>query len=549
MDMTSTRLDTPVSEPDDLVADASAEQEIELKLTTDEKSLARLLGFTRKLDGADTTSRKTTRIVSTYFDTEDRRLRKRGLTLRVRQKNRTYVQTIKSEGSSASGMFARQEWTTPLPGKTPDLNKIESQTVRNRMGLILPQELTPLFKTDVKRTTLMVHHTSDAGDTATIELAFDLGKIVTSPGSPKKTKTAKISEIELELVDGAPPAMLDLAKQIAGKAPTVMNVSSKVARGFELCENSYPKAVTARKVNLTPDLSVDDALALILRQSLGQLLANRAAADSGKDIEGVHQARVAIRRIRSAMVLFKTFLDTDESRYIKSETKWLIDVLGEARDLDVFLDEVLPVVRADRPEDPDLEVVRQSAHKARQSAYRKVRSALNSRRYTAAMLTLASYIEERRWQSPERQAELDAPLVQSAGRLIAKPHRKVLKLGKTFATQTTEQRHDVRIALKKVRYAAEFFAALFPQARTRPYISAMRRLQNALGASNDVATAEILLASLIAKAKGDDQMREALSLGSGKVLGWHTRALHDAEANIVGQWNAFAASRPFWLPV
>lgn len=547
MDMTSSRLDTAVLEPDSLESDSSAEQEIELKLTTEPKSLAKLLTFVMKQNGVDKKSRKTTRIVSTYFDTEDRRMRRRGLTLRVRQKNGSRVQTIKSEGTSASGMFARQEWTTPLAGKTPDLGAIESPAVRNRMGLILPQELNALFKTDVKRTTIIMEHVSAKGETAKMELAFDLGKIVTASASSKNSKTAKISEVELELIEGSTTALLDFAKTLSHKAPTVLNVSSKVSRGFELCDNSFPKAVTASKVNLTKNLSVEDSMSLILRQSLSQLLANRTAADCGQDIEGVHQARISIRRIRSALVLFKRYIGGSETSHIKAETKWLIDVLGQARDLDVFLDEVLPVVAADRLNDPDIAVVQQAAIKARAAAYRKVRRALNSRRYTDAMLTLAIWIEERRWRQSVSEDLLDTPLVDIAGQLMAKPHRKVLKLGKSFAALSTERRHEVRIALKKVRYAAEFFTSLFPDSRTRPYISAMRRLQNALGASNDVATAEILLGSFVAQEKKASKSGASLSLGVGKILGWHTRAAREAEINIVSQWNAFATSRPFWL--
>lgn len=547
MDMTSPRLDTPALEPDSIESDASAEQEVELKLTTDPKSLAKLLSVALKLEGADKKSRKTARIVSTYFDTEDRRMRRRGLTLRVRQKNGKRVQTVKSEGSSASGMFARQEWTTPLAGKTPDLSAVTSHAVRNRMGLILPQELSALFKTDVKRTTVIVDHATDQGDVAKIELAFDLGKIVTAPDSSRKSKTSKLSEVELELVEGATPAILDLAKILAAAAPTVLSVSSKVSRGFELCDNSYPKAATAGKIALTNTLSVDESIALILRQSQGQLLANRAAADCGKDIEGVHQARIAIRRIGTALSLFKSYLTGPDAAHIKTETRWLINVLGEARDLDVFLDEVLPAVLADRPEDSDILVVKAAAVKAQAAAYRKVRSALNSRRYTDVMLTLGSWIEERGWRQNTEQKQLDAPLIGTAEHLIGKRYRKVLKLGKSFATLTTDQRHDVRLALKKVRYAAEFFVGLYPEMKTRPFISAMRRLQNTLGASNDVATAEHLLAGLMGNAKGDRKTLDSLTLGAGKILGWHTRAAHDAEINIVRQWITFSESRPFWL--
>lgn len=535
MDMTSPRLNADE-------AASSGELEIELKLTTSPKNLEKLLSIVKKLDSADRKSRKTNRIVSTYYDTEDLRLRRRGLTLRVRQKAGKREQTIKSTGTSEAGMFSRQEWTSPLEGKKPDLARIESPAVRNRMGLILPQELSPLFKTDVKRTTIMVEHTVGPGDTARVELAFDQGRVVAGK------KSDKISELELELVQGTTTALLDLAKTLSKHVPTVLNLSSKVSRGFDLANDTHPIATTASKIALSKRFSIEEAMVQILHPSLGQLLANRSAAICGKDIEGVHQARVAIRRILSALILFKGYLPGAHTEAIKRDVRWLIDILGEARDLDVFIDEVLAVVSDDRPKDEDLTVVLKTAKKARSAAYRKVRSTLSSKRYTAAMLEISSWIEQRSWRDHMPQSQLDAPITGISGKLLSKRHNKVLKLGKTFANMPAEKRHEVRIGLKKVRYASEFFMSLYPVSRTKPYIAAMRKLQNALGSANDVATAETLTAMLVRLTRRGTKDAEAIRLGVGKVLGWHTRASTESNADVVSLWNNYAKSRPFWLP-
>jgi triphosphatase len=547
MDMTLPRLvldnaDRPDSESSHgLNAITANEMEIELKLTTTPKSLTKLLALLSKSSAAVRSSRKTARIVSTYFDTEDRRLRKRGLTLRVRQKKGKLVQTIKSEADSASSVFARQEWTTPLAQKTPDLTAIDSGALRSRMGLILPQELSPLFKTDVKRTTLIVEHTTTPGDSAKVELAFDQGCIIAGK------KTANICEVELELLEGSTTALIDLARQISAQIPAILSLSSKVSRGFELSDGSHPKAATASKIELPKGLSVEEAMVSILRPSLGQLLANRAAAMAGKDIEGVHQARVAIRRILSALSLFRNYLPDSQTAPLKQECRWLIDVLGGARDLDVFITEVLPAVAEDRPDDPDLSAILLTAKKTRTAAYRNVRSALSSRRYTDAMLTMSAWIEERTWRESVPQSLLDEPLKQLSPKLLTKRHRKVLNLGKNFAELAAERRHDVRIALKKMRYAAEFFASLYPASKTRPYISAMRHLQNALGAANDVATAETLTGMLVKQAKRGTKNADELSMGAWKILGWHTHAATDADRDILSLWTTYAESRPFWL--
>lgn len=531
MDMTSSRLD----------ADDTGELEVELKLTTNPRSLSKLLNLLSKSDAVDRTSRKTARLISTYYDTEDRRLRDRGLTLRVRQKAGQYVQTVKSEGGSASGMFTRTEWSSPLDGKTPNLEAVTAAKVRGRMGLVRQEELTPLFRTDVKRTTLIVQHTRSPGDTATVELAFDQGRIIAGK------KTDKICEVELELVQGTRTALVDLAQTVSKQIPTVLNLGSKVSRGFDLCDGTHPLGNSAGKIALSKRYSIEQAIVEILRPSLGQLLTNRNAAVVGKDIEGVHQARVAIRRLLSAMVLFKKYLTGPQRKHIKSELRWLIDTLGEARDLDVFIDEVLGAVVKDRPKDTDLSALMRVAKKARTQSYKILRTALSSRRYTAAMLEISSWIEDRSWRAQVPQDRLNAPIKSVAGSFMSKSHRKVLATGKDFAILPPVERHSVRIALKKMRYAAEFFTGLYPANKTLPYIAKLRHLQTALGAANDVANAESLCSELLQTVKRGTKEADAVRSGIGKVLGWHTRAATDANDDVETLWKTFTQSKPFWL--
>ena len=534
MDMTSPRLE----------AEGSAETEIELKLTTSPDNLTKLLKMVGDVDGVDTESRETKRVLSTYYDTEDRRLKRRGLTLRVRDKAGERVQTLKSDGTAVSGVLTRQEWTTPLDGALPELGGLGSPAIHDRIGLILPQELVPVFKTDVKRTTIVVHHSvppDSSGDSARVELAFDRGRIVAGK------KKQSISEVELELLQGTTTALLDLANILADRASTVLNLYSKVNRGFDLCDGTAPRAVTAFKLTLTKKVSAKEGMVRIFRSGLGHLLANRAAAVSGKDIEGVHQARVAIRRIGAALSTFHKFLSPDDTATIKEDTRWLLDSFAPARDLDVFLDEVLPAVMRDRPDDPDLKAIAKAARKERTIAYRKVRSVLSSARYTKAALSLASWIEERAWRETHSKKRLNKPLHKTAGKLLSRRHRKVLKLGRSFKSLAAQDRHRVRIALKKLRYTAEFFTDLYPKSRSRPHIAAMKRLQNTLGAANDVLVAEDLTQALVRTVRRNSKQAVALQSGAGKVLGWHSRAAADAEADMLSLWASFAESRPFWL--
>ena len=371
-----------------LEAEASAETEIELKLTMSPANLAKVLKSAGKIDGVNAESRQTKRIVSTYFDTDDRRLQSKGLTLRIRDAGGERVQTLKSTGTSNSGMFKRDEWTTPLDDTVPDLSVLGTPAVRESISLILPQELVKLFKTDVRRTTMVIEHEVEPDDWARVELAFDKGRI--AAGKLRQD----ISEVELELINGSTTALLDLAHVLADTASSILNLSSKVDRGFELCDGTTPLAVTACKRGLPKGISVEEGMTLIFRSALDHLLSNRSAAVSGADIEGVHQARIAIRRIGSAISVFDKFLSPDDTDPIKEDMRWLMDALAPARDLNVFLDEMLPAVLTDLPDDPDLKALMKVAKKERTAAYRKVRSAFSVARYTRATLTLASWIEE-----------------------------------------------------------------------------------------------------------------------------------------------------------
>ena len=113
-----------------------------------------------------------------------------------------------------------------------------------------------------------------------------------------------------------------------------------------------------------------------------------------------------------------------------------------------------------------------------------------------------------------------------------------------FAQLSAEQRHRLRIALKKLRYATEFFEALYPKKHTKPYLAALKDLQDGLGHLNDVAVAQRLIDSLVGR--GDRSADRRLQQAAGLVLGWHARGVADREPAILGAWQEFAEREPFW---
>ena len=131
------------------------------------------------------------------------------------------------------------------------------------------------------------------------------------------------------------------------------------------------------------------------------------------------------------------------------------------------------------------------------------------------------------------------------GRLLDKRHKRVLKHGREFEQLADADLHRLRISLKKLRYASEFFAAQFPDGEPRAYIRTLRRLQDDLGWLNDAAVAEHCLKGLLAANQRGKNL-SALGVAAGQVIGWNARAWEDARARIVGDWHAFAAAEPYW---
>ena len=479
------------------------------------------------------------RLRSTYFDTGDFRLRRRGFTLRIREDGERLVQTLKSDGPCGAGaVLRRSEWSRPVEAPVPCLPVAPDPAVRDAVGPLRPAELAPAFSTDVLRRTATVAVSAAERGTALVEVALDSGEI------RAQGRRDRVSELELELIEGPASALYELAMTLQASAPLCIQTASKAKRGYVLAGGEGYAGCKAPTLALAPGSSVDRALGAIFRACAGHCAANRDAVLDRSDPEGVHQFRVALRRLRSAIAVFRVVLPPGDAAWLEREASRLIDVLGPARDWDVFITETLAAVRAARPADDNLKRLAQAAEAERARAYEQA-EALRAPAYTAFLLRFGRWIETAGWRDEADRALLDRPLARLAGRLLDKRHARVLKRGRDFERLSDDRLHRLRIALKKLRYAGEFFAAQFPDGRPRPYIKAARRLQDDLGRLNDAAVAERHLSELL-RAQPESAALAALGVGAGQVIGWHARAREEARARIDGDWRAFAAAEPYW---
>lgn len=515
-------------------------REIELKLRTTAEGMRRLRAD-ELLRSHLRAAPKAARLLSVYYDTADHRLAARGMALRVRRNGRRHVQTLKGEPAPGSAAADRPEWEVPVPSRLPDPSVLPEEA-RALGGLCDGEPLVPLFVTRFRRESMLVDWPGPDGATALIELVLDEGRI--ESGETRRP----ISEIELELKEGSTASLFELAAMLRRSVPLAIESRAKAQRGFALATGTPPSSWKPGRLRLDPDASVEEGLEAILRQGLDHWMRNEAAARDGRDPEGVHQMRVAVRRLRSALGLFRPVLATEAHDRWTAELKWLLGELGPARDLDVFTGEIMaPAAAAGNGQDL-LAGLRALVEARRGRAYERLREVLEGERYGALLFDLAAWVESRGWRGgvevDQRVAQHQA-LRSLAGDELDRRYRKVRKAGSGFARLDPAQRHKLRIRIKKLRYGAEFLADIFPGSGVRRFVRRLGGLQDALGHLNDLSVARGLVGEVVAGAGDPDEAREA-ALGAGIVIGWHAARHELLEPDISAAWKRFRKLPPFW---
>lgn len=511
------------------------EVELKFELTRDlVRMLARAAPF--KALWSEPARKKSLR--ATYFDTPDLKLSGRALSLRVRKESRQFVQCFKAipdvaRATSTDG-FARLEWEWLLPG--PALNaQLLSQDAEVKALLkgVSMRQLQPLFTTNIKRQTRLL--TTPGG--ATVRYDLDQGRILAGD------RETPIFELELELQSGPVSELLELARVLTSVVPTRLSSRTKAQRGQELALGAGDGWVKAQPLLLTHDAQAHDVLCASVVEGLKHLIANEDCVLERRHIEGVHQMRVALRRMRAVITTYKNMLPKGCFENLSRDLKAAGTVMSPARDWDVFLDEILSDVESGIDPQPALHVLRKKAQSRRDKAYDQVMQMIRSADYARLLTDALYWVGTQPWVTAQHNP-LEIPAVKTAEAVLARHHKRVLKVGQGLRTMSTDQRHQLRIAIKKARYAAEFFAVLYPRNRAAPYLRRLRALQNGLGHLNDLATAQRLMAELATGTRGKNA--HALNRAAGLVEGWYTHADHIREDALLKAWAAFARGKVFW---
>ena len=491
---------------------AADAREVELKLLLDRDAVGALKNSA--VIGPALAKARTAKLAATYYDTPDRRLEKSGLTLRLRSEAKKNILTVKTVESAS---VDRGEWERRVQSKKLAAKDIAASPAAIVLGKSV-SALQPLFTTTVERSKALIDYKS-----AHIELALDRGMI--ESGKYK----LPISELELELKNGKRADLFALTRILAASAPLRLSFIAKSERGQRLLAGVWGKPQSASTPALSPDMTGLDAFLAIARTCLHDFMLNETALGNTDDIEGVHQARIAIRRLRAAFSLFAPVIDNPRIEKLADELGWLSDLLGAARDCDVLLNEFKI--------DPKSQAAKAIAAR-RVAAHEALAEGLASSRTRLLLIDLAGALDSGSWSKAQAQP-LSAPVRDVAEELLARRLKKLLNRSRDLEKRGARKRHRLRIAAKKLRYMGEFFATLVTgeqaKQRHKQVIRQLEKVQKGLGLLQDEVTFRRLLTELVGEAEA-----ERLSATSDVDRKSALRKAVKAMAKL-------AKAKPFWL--
>ncbi len=401
---------------------------------------------------------------SVYFDTAKGKLRRNGWALRVRQSGEHYTQTIKRAGDGA-GLFDRDEWEAGVPSLIPDAAAAAETPLKDVLGPRQFRKLVPVFRTDVERSTWLVE-----GGGAEVELVSDCGEIAAG------VALEPVHELELELKHGDVAALFDAARQLAEQIPFRLGVLSKAERGFALTDGRQVSAEKAGPVVVDASMSVADAFAAIASACLKHFRMNEKLMAEGH-AEALHQARVAMRRLRSALWMFRPAIKDGEFAGVRDALRDFTRQMGTARNLDVFLASLKPG-----------DARRRRLGRECRRHYAEIAKTLESQQFRNFMLTLFAWTHCGEWREGKRA---ETTLMDFAIKRLDRLWWAIEGRGAELASLSEDERHRLRIDAKKIRYALEFLhePLVGVGSGQRKFAGAAEGLQETLGLINDLVTA------------------------------------------------------------
>ena len=305
------------------------------------------------------------------------------------------------------------------------------------------------------------------------------------------------------------------ARRLIDRVPVRLGVLTKAERGARLSAGKSRKVTKSEAVDINSRMTVVEAFGVIVSACIKHYRLNEPLGFGDSKVEALHQARVAMRRLRSALTLFKPAIEDVEFEHLRQELRWFTGELGDARNIDVYLEREL----ADEE--------RSDLMRERERAYDRVADAMNSHRFSRLLIDLVAWLSVGSWRKGKVARRSIAGL---ANRRLDKLWDAIAELGENIGRLDEDVRHQLRIKVKKLRYGMEFFRGLYLDGAEQKYFtSQLETLQEELGRLNDLATA---------KGIGAEPRTDAWLIGSYEERR-HLKAAEEAFRNLL-------KSGPFW---
>jgi triphosphatase len=511
--------------------------ETELKIALDESQEARLRRHP-DLAALRVGNRRNQTLVSVYYDTPGHELAAAGIALRLRKVGRRWVQTVKFGKGSGNGLFARKEIEFPAPGGRLVLDGPDPEGLFAKIRRIAgAAALSPVFETRIRRIT--DHLKLESG--SEVELALDHGEVVA--GEAREP----IHEAEIELVSGEVGAVYDIAQLLFKTGPVRFAQESKAALGYRVARGETGQKLRPRNAG-APDYSAEATVESVARDVFHdcfvQIATNMQVVADSDEIEGPHQLRVGLRRIRTAFSAFGVSLGKEAFEDLSARARGLGQVVGGLRDMDVLIDEMVRG-RTEGLDADATEALLAALEERRATIRKEVRMWLASSESIAFLFDLGRLIERRGWLTATDYSQterLAAPVSEVSASLLQKRYKKVIRTGHGIRKLDTEALHELRKDLKKLRYTAEVFGTIYPGKKVKAYVKSLKALQEQFGSLNDAAMTAGYLTGPEAKGRKDPAAQRAV----GWILGTLSVQVRDDRPKLYDCWDAFEAQKTFW---
>jgi len=475
------------------------------------------------------------RLFSAYYDTPRLELRNHDVALRLRRQGRHWTQTVKTAAAPAGGLHQRTELEVAVTRGALDLQWLKHTGLPEfAEGGDSMHALGIVFTTEFDRTVAVVEPVAGTR----VEVCVDQGAIVAG------TTREPICEVELELKQGRVGPLFELAQQLVDTPDVRIETNSKAHRGYRLVARERPAPAKASSPKLSTKTNVDTVFKTLAFGCIAQMQANEHGVLHSSDIEYVHQARVALRRLRS---VFNVFSSTVPETHFSEHLEWLRNIsrmLGEARDWDVFVTEFLSEASSSMKEHFAKSELTRNAASLRAEARSRALAALASTDFTVRMLRLSQLLHEQNWdaiRTIEQQQNAVLSPRAFATSVLGRAYRDVALRGKHLDPDNVKGFHKLRIRIKKLRYSSELLSPLFGAKAGRKFLSQLADLQKILGNLNDAANATSLVNRLAAM--NDDQ---AYLQSIAYLRGYAASQARIAVSGFNTVWKKFNAAAPYW---